>query len=468
MLIEPPQLRELSAMRAELDCEPPLNLLYLGTILKEHGHQVWVLDCFQMGYDKKETINRKLRIGLVDEEIAKRINDFEPDIVGVSCIYFFNYKMAHLVCKIVKEVDRNIVTVMGGIYATVFYHRVLDDKNVNMVVKNEGELSLLEIANKDIKNGIVENPFIRNLDTLPFPDRGLVNLDDYQRKAYGMTSGRRFTTVSTSRGCPSQCTFCSAHHVWKRTIRFRSAENVLAEIAMLKEKYDIEEIHFIDENINLNNKRFKEIMQGLKKLEIKWSIPSGMALYALDSEIVKLMGESGCYSVALAYESGNQDVLDNIIHKPVRIEKARNLTKEIQKEGIKTRGFFIIGFPGERKEQILDTIQFANDLKLDVVGMNTLKPYPFTDIYYTAKKQGVLIERGVDTLTLDSSLIKTKDFSPIWVKCIIEADRFLALNRKKRKPFCALFKEVFTRNKLLGFYVLALALRYSKRFSKRK
>ncbi len=464
MLIEPPQLRDWSELKGELDCEPPVGLLYLASALREHGHRVEVLDCFQKGYDERRGFNGKVRIGLGDEEIAERIRAFKPEFVGISCIFFFNGTMARHICKVVKGVDRKITTIMGGIYPTVYSDEVIRDESVDVVVKNEGEVSIVEIVNKGIRSGIVHNPYVEDLDTLPFPARDLINIDDYQRKAFGMTSGRKFTTVLTSRGCPFKCSFCSAHKMWTRKTRFRSAENVLREISMLKELYDIREVHFIDENISLNKERFRKILKGLKELDVKWTTPNGIALFTLDEEDVGLMAESGCYSLAMAYESGNQEVLTNIVRKPLDLQKARRLTREVQRRGIKTRGFFIIGFPGETKEQILDTIRFANELELDMVGMNCLRPYPQTDVYVEAEKNGMIRGCKADDLTTKNAVISTREFSPFWIKSIIEADRFLALNRKRVKPFSVLFREIFSRNGMAaGLYVLALALRYGRR-----
>ncbi len=465
MLIEPPQLRDRSEVRGELDLEPPLGLIYMATVLKEAGYDVQVLDCFQRGYDERTVYNRKkIRVGLGDDEIVKRIEDFKPHIVGVSCIFFFNHKMAHHVCRLVKETDPGITTVMGGIYPTVFHEDVLRDGYVDVVVRNEGERSMLQVAREGIRSGVVQNPYIEDLDELPIPDRDFINIDNYQRKGFGMTSGRRFTTVLTSRGCPFRCSFCSAHNMWGRNTRFRSAENVLDEIAMLKDRYNIEEIHFIDENISLKRERFMKIVKGLGQLGIKWTTPNGIALFTLRKEDIRTMAENGCYSLAMAYESGNQDVLKRIVRKPLNLRKAKELTDEVKKRGIKTRGFFIIGFPGETKEDILDTIRYANDLGLDMVGMNTLRPYPATDVYREGIETGAIKELRIEDLTTHGAVIRTKEFSPRWIKCIIEADRFVALGRKKVKPLKTLLKEVFTRNGIWGFYVLLLALRYQKRF----
>lgn len=488
LLIEPFVIRLKKELRGKLDCEMGLGIRYLGAELVASGFDVEILDCFFEGYNNRSNYDvLRDRVGLSDIEIKKRISDIKPDVVGVSCVFFFNREAAHHICGLAKEVNPKITTVMGGIYPTVFTKEALNDNNLDYIVIGEGEQVFRELAASlrdglDTKNimgialkdkaGFRVNPrrsYIENLDLIQFPIRSKKEIEEYSKlnAAFGAYKQTPYATVLTSRGCPFECIFCAAFHIWDRKIRYRSSENVLSELDFLINEYGVKEIHFVDENLSLNRTRFKAILEGMIERgyhkKITWTCPNGIAVYSLDNEIVDLMKESGCYSISLAIESGDQKLLRDVIKKPLDLEHALKITRHIQTRGIKTRGFFIIGFPDQTKKSVLKTVNFANYLKLDMVGMNALKPYPATVAYDEAVKNEKVDSTSYDLsrLTNLGFLVKGKDFDQKWIKDIIETDRFMALLRRNPKRFFILLSQVFSRNGIRGYWVLGKIIYHS-------
>jgi phosphonoacetaldehyde methylase len=222
------------------------------------------------------------------------------------------------------------------------------------------------------------------------------------------------TATLTSRGCSANCIFCATARFWGNKYRARSPENVIAEIDELVKKYGIKEIQFIDDNLTLNKKRAIAIFRSIKKrFKIAWSTPQGIAPWALDEELIKEMKDSGCYEISLAVESGDQDILKQVIRKPGSLDKIKRLVKEINRVKMLSKGFFVIGLPGETKEQIQKTFKFALDLKLDSATFSLATPFPGTRLYSLCLEKGYL-KKGFDFNRTDFSVgsIKTPDFTP--------------------------------------------------------
>jgi magnesium-protoporphyrin IX monomethyl ester (oxidative) cyclase len=241
---------------------------------------------------------------------------------------------------------------------------------------------------------------IENLDELPFPARDLFPIEKYfaaNMPMQAISQSRRTLSVATSRGCPYRCRFCSSTIHWGGRLRVKSVDKVLAEIAHLRETFRVGEIKFEDDNLTFDEKRAKDLFRGMigRGLALPWNTPNGVAIRHLDDEMLGLMKQSGCYELTLAVESGDPDVLKNIIHKPLDLEEARTAARRIKAHGIETAGYFIVGFPGETRAQIENTLRFAMDLKLDRVYIFMYTPLPGTPLAERAIAEG-LVREGFD------------------------------------------------------------------------
>jgi anaerobic magnesium-protoporphyrin IX monomethyl ester cyclase len=446
LLIYPPSTQAIVKPRV---CAHPLGIAYLGAVLKK-DYRVKLLDATAEGHRNVEILeNGLVKYGLSDEEIKKRITNYSPDVVGITCLYSSQLPFIKRICRIAKETKQKTITIIGGTHPTFLPRETLEEKSIDIIVLGEGEDTLpsllrqlkegQDLSNLDgiafRRNGQVQvNPrtrCIEDLDGLPFPAWELLPMKKYSiinLPMSGISKSRYWAPILTSRGCPAKCIFCSSVNFWGNRYRSRSAENVLDEIELLVKEYKIKEIQFCDDNLILDKKRAKEIFQGIidRRLKIFWCTPNGIALWKLDEELLELMKTSGCYELSLAIESGDQEVLSKIIKKPLNLAKVESLTKSVQRLKIRTHSFFIVGLPGETKEQIHRTFSFARKLKLTSAAFFIANPLPGSRLYEICKLKGYLKE-GFDFETINyyESNYETPDFTSRELENIRQREDFI-------------------------------------------
>ncbi len=238
---------------------------------------------------------------------------------------------------------------------------------------------------------------VQDLDLLPLPARDMLPLEKYFKintPMQSITRRRRCVPIITSRGCPYRCTFCSSCIHWGGRYRRRSPENILEEMQVLKDEYNVRELKFEDDNLTFDKERTKALFRGMieRGFDFLWNTPNGIAVRHLDDEMLCLMKESGCYDLTLAIESGDPEVLKNIINKPMDLAEAKRAAQRIKRHGIWTSGFFIIGLPGETKQQVMNTIKFIEELALDRIYLFMYTPLPGTPLAERAISQGLVRE----------------------------------------------------------------------------
>ncbi len=432
MLIYPPVNFSHQSLK---QCHVPLGLSYLAAVMREEC-EVGVLDAAVEGYAHEQRVGPGLmRYGLSFDDIQRRIEEFQPDMVGVSCIFSSQFVNTVEVCRRAKKINPNIITITGGTHPTFLSEHCLSEPALDLVVRGEGEFTLRDtvqtisrgdslaevegLAFKD--NGkVVINPDRKpypNLDELPFPAREMFPLEKYHKisQPMGIVYERRpFMNLITSRGCAYHCTFCSSTNFWGNCYRPRSAENVLAEMEHLYHDLGIREFKFFDDNLTSDKDRAKAIFQGMidRGIDVTWNTPNGIHIVTLDEDMLDLMKRCGCYELTLAVESGDPDVLKRIIRKPTKLEQVEESAKLIRQKGIGSYGFFIIGFPGETKAQIANTLNFARKIDLDRISVFVANPLPGTEMYEVAKKNKYISEDyDYDRIDYFEGLIDTPEWS---------------------------------------------------------
>lgn len=467
MLIQPPYTLYKSEPKG---ADPPLGLAYIAAVLENSGYTVSILDAVVEGFNREEFAGKNLvTYGLSFEEIEERIRDFDPDYVGISCLFSTQSTNAHRICGIAKRVNPNIITVMGGAHPSALPAETLKDENVDFVVIGEGEYTFRDLIGR-LKDGqnyselegiayredgsIVVRPktsFIENLDEIPLPARHLLPMEKYFNinRPHGVTRKTPNTPMITSRGCSANCVFCSVHTVWGKRFRARSPENVLGEIKHLIDTYGVREIHFEDDNLTLDKERAKEIFQGIvdNGFDIVWTTPNGVAAFALDEEMLPLLKKSGCYKLYLAIESGDEEILHKVVRKPLDLRRVRSLVKTIKKIGISVDAFFVVGFPGETKEQIGRTFRFARGLNLENAFFFIATPYPGTDLYELCQREGHLVKDfSLENLRVGKASIRLRDFSPEELERLVARETLKYRLRSIKNPL------VFFRRVILRFF----------------
>jgi len=280
---------------------------------------------------------------------------------------------------------------------------------IDFVCRKEFDLSVVEFAQGKpleqitgisyLNNGsVVHNPDraeIQHLDTLPHVTD--VYKRDLDVRRYNVPFLLNpFVSLYTTRGCPAQCTFC----LWPQTLsghpwRKRSSDDVAREMAKAKDYWPfVKEFFFDDDTFNIQKARTVELCSKLKPLNLTWSCTSRVTT---DYETLKAMKEAGCRLLIVGYESGDQQILKNI-KKGATIERARQFTKDCHKLGLIIHGDFILGLPGETRETIRNSIDFAKELDVETIQVSVAHAYPGTELYDYAMKSGFMV---ADTKMVD-------------------------------------------------------------------
>lgn len=428
MLINPP-MTYLTTMEP-IRLAQPMGISYVAAVLEKHGYDVKILDAHAEGYDNRVNVGGRTQVGLCEMEIKERIAGFNPAIVGVSAMFTDQHKNSHMACKAAKDALPGVITVMGSVYPTMVPEEVLEDPNVDYIIKGEAEYSfkyfcdwvILKDENArgkiDGLNLYPKKQWNQNLDDLPFPARHLLDLERYSAagRAYREPSKREPAfPIITSRCCPVFCNFCATHKM-QGVYRERSVDNVIAEIEYLIDTYGMQEIYFLDDALAHGN--FREILKKMIKnqYDLAWHGANGIAVYSLDDELIELFAKSGCYKVILSIESGVQNTL-RYIKKPVRLDKTKDIIRKIKDCGMKAESMFVIGFPCETKEDILNTVKFAEGLDLDYVSFPLATPFKGTDFYNDCAEKGYLVkDYKFENLKFGIGNIKTDEWGPEFVE----------------------------------------------------
>jgi radical SAM superfamily enzyme YgiQ (UPF0313 family) len=345
---------------------PRLGTLILGTLMKRRG---WDVELFV-------------------EEIRKIDYDLVAgaDLVGISTITS-TAPRAYAIADRIRGMG--IPVIMGGPHVTFLADEALD--HADYIVRGEGEGALAELVDAlelggDF-SGILnlsyrkdgravhnpERPALDDLDSLPFPDFSLLKRD---RPKLG---GRNTIPMMTSRGCPFDCSFCSVTGMFGRKYRYRSTENVLAELRRYDSRKHL--IFFYDDNFAANRKHTKELLEGMIRENFRFTWTTQVrADVAKDEELVKLMKRAGCHTVYIGFESVNPDSLE-AMRKKQTVEEITEAIKVVHRHRIHIHGMFVLGFDQDDWKTVKQTVRFAKKSRLNSTQFLILTPLPGTEFH---------------------------------------------------------------------------------------
>jgi anaerobic magnesium-protoporphyrin IX monomethyl ester cyclase len=360
----------------------PVGLLYVSGVLVHYGKDVEVLDLLVSKYSK--------------EKIKRKIEEYKPDIIGITCVTM-NYPVASEILKYCKSVNKKLITIIGGPHVTFNAEETLEEAPwIDIVVRREGEFTMLDIVNgkkladidgiayKD-KDGSIkltkERALIEKLDELPPPARHLFPISKY-------LALDAHASLLAGRGCPFNCIFCVGSKMGGRKARYRNPKLVVDEIEEAL-ALGFKEVNFEDDLLTLNHKHVNAVCDEIiaRGLKFNWSAFARADTVTL--EILKKMRQAGCTWVSYGVESGNQQILD-LVKKKITLEKVRYAVAIAKEAGVKVLASFIIGLPGETKETLQDTMDFAQEIQT-FYGFHVLAPFPGSEVREEAGKYGLEI-----------------------------------------------------------------------------
>lgn len=421
LLVNPPQTtRDVFdvkvAKAGNYPCYPPYNIALLSRGLEERGYNTNLLD---MNYEiLKKAFDSKGEFDFARtwENIFKnRLEEFNPDLVGVSCMFTMNYPEVKSLAEYVKINNPNIPVITGGAYPSLAAEETLrgSDGSIDFVSLFEADNSFPDIVDfinrKSDKllqlSTLVNDKYVaieeRNTPSSEkigvYPNWQDLDIGDYSRIGKIGVYGRwmrgedvRCTTALSNRGCIAHCDFCSVREVNGKGVRHRSIDSVINEIETLRDKYGIGHFVWLDDDLLSNRARTEDLFGEMarRKLGITWDASNGVIAACLTKNIARLAEESGCIGMSFGLESGDPKILREM-RKPGTIEnyvEAANLMRE--HPNIFTKGFLIIGYPGETIGQIWNTIGLANKMRLDWYSIHVALPIPQTDMARKIKEAG--------------------------------------------------------------------------------
>lgn len=335
---------------------------------------------------------------LSEDQVREKITTLKPDIVGCTAITPAIYK-AERTLQIAKEVNPDIVTVLGGIHGTFMYPQVLKEAPwIDAVVRGEGEQVMLNLvtavdqgrfmADRNCVNGIAfatpdgkvvatpAEPPIQDLDRIT-PDWGILEWDKY----IYIPMNKRVAIPNFARGCPFTCSFCSQWKFW-RDYRIRDPKKVVDEIETLVKEHDVGFFILADEEPTIHRKKFIEFCEELIKrdLGVLWGINTRVTDILRDEKLLPLFRKAGLIHVSLGTEAAAQLKLD-MFNKETTIEQNKRAIQLLKDNGIVTEAQFIVGLENETAETLEETYKMARDWNPDMANWAMYTPWPFSDLF---------------------------------------------------------------------------------------
>lgn len=403
LLLTPPTdlVRSYGSLKEFSNPVPSLGLAYIASLLRENQYDVSILDAYVSQFSINKTVDEIVRI--------------EPGILGISVLTTSAFVVEKIVTQIRSLLPKTLI-VMGNLHASLFAEELLIKRYADVIIHQEGEYTMLEVANavknkasfelikgiSYLKDGAVQHnelrPFIEDLDSLPYPARDLFDMDKYRsdpRTAVkGKKTGLSEMQILTSRGCPYACTFCSSRTTKSQgnKYRMRKPERVVDEIEHLYDKYGRSVFSFMDLVFPLVKSHAIQLCEELIKRglnqRISWLCEPRVK--PLDRETLRIMKESGCARVCFGIESGNQEMLD-ALKKQFTLDDVRQAVSMAKAERLEVDGMFMLGLPAETYEMTRKTINFAKELDVRFAMFNLFVPYPGCELYDILKSENKIM-----------------------------------------------------------------------------
>ena len=353
----------------------PLGVMYLAAVCERAGYPTAVTDLRDVSVD----------------QAADRIT------AGAD-VYAFSattpeYPACRRIARDLKVKYPHALFVIGGYHATVCPDAI--DPVFDVVVKGEGEEILgrvLEDHEAHIRRRMYAAERPVDVSRVPWPARHLLSPESFISCSL-VEKGQPATTILASRGCAFDCAFCASKYMWKRRVRTRPVEDVIAEIGHLREQYGVRQLRFQDDALEFDRKWLRQFCGRMKPFGMTWR--ANARVDTVTAELMDAMRGAGCDELCFGIESPEQRVLDKS-NKKMKIEKAYATLSAARRRGLKTRIFFIIGLPGQDADVAANMISFIKATRPDAVDLSTFVPFPGCDIHAHPERYDVRVRADID------------------------------------------------------------------------
>ena len=409
--------------------------MYLSSALKKSGHVVEALK-----YKDSYSLNWNLQMN-------------RPDFVCFSATTGQHVGLLNI-AKEVKQINKNIITVMGGAHPT-YFPEVSNNVNIDYAVRGEADISFPQFINDFSKGYIPDSKIIdnktlpENLDAIEFPDRSII----YRYHEYYYNGVRN---VLSSRGCPFNCLYCynsSYKRMYKgqKIVRYRSPENIIRECQQVKSSYPTNMFFFADDEFSMNIERLK-VIKDLYVKNIKLPFHCQIRIDLLNEERIKILKEMGCYSLTFAIESGNEELRKKVLNRNITNQQIMDGCKLLKKNKIKFRAENMIGIPTETWNNVKETIKLNQKVHGIYSWCSLYQPFPYTVLGEYCKKNN-LFSGNIDIINEQFSEDTVLNMSEFNKRRLINLQRLFAIFAYFRIPIILISLLVTLPNNKL-FYVI--------------
>ena len=387
----------------------PITLPSIAALLRQKGHAVYLHDA--------------MALNTTVSEVLEQIQKEQPQLL-IAVSSTVTLQNDHHILSDIKKAFPEIFLAISSTHATSLPHEVLQDCACDAIIRNEPEMTALQLANaleqktplSEVagltfrqKTQIIENvarPYLDNLDELPFPARDLLPLDRYRLP----TLNEPYTLLIPSRGCPYLCTFCTAHQYYGRKIRLRSPQNVADEMEEIFSVHHIRQVHMWSDTFTISRKFVWQFCEEMIQRQLPMEWMCNARVDTVDSELLKKMKQAGCTGVAYGVESGVQEILDRC-KKDITLEQIQKAFRATNEAGIDSLAHVIFGLPGETEKTLRQTLKFVLGLDPTYAQFYCAIPFPGTELRDEALKQGWITDFDWSQHEINKAVLETPDLS---------------------------------------------------------
>ncbi|MEW5734500.1 MAG: radical SAM protein, partial [Thermodesulfobacteriota bacterium] len=420
----------------------PLGVLCVAAAARAHGHRVFVLDAEARGLSVSQVTAEASRIA--------------PRVIGISAATPV-FPRARLLAESLRRELPDTVLVLGGPHVSAAPEDALSCTAFDYGIMGEGEESLPDLLaalaeNRDPSGirGLVlrkgdmvrvnpARPPIPDLSALPMPAYDLLpGFSAYNPPPCNYRK-KPVANLVTSRGCPGQCTFCD-RSVFGNRLRMKSASGVAEEISFLQKRYKVREIAFLDDTFTLSARRMHEVFDACEERGLRFCWTCMSRVDAMDEALLRYLKSRGLWHLSLGIESGDEGILARI-RKNISLENAERVVFLCRRLGIRVKGFFMLGHPGETSRSIGETMRFALSVPLDDVVVTFNTPLPGSAQFRDAQEHGELSREGWERYTM---------WDPVFVPAGLSREELVARHRE-------FYRRFYLRPRIIGRYLKSFA-----------
>lgn len=374
---------------------PPLGILSIQAYLKQAGLDSSVFDT---------TFSEM-------EKLQQHILTHKPKILGIYTNLMTKVNVLKIIDFVKKQKELSTKIILGGPEVRHHAHDFLN-YGADILVLGEGEVTFTEVCEKILQGAKIDKevkgiafksgagmqesaarPFIRDIDQLPFPARSSIDMRAYF-EAWKSKHGFATVSISTMRGCPYTCKWCS-RAVYGQSYRRRSPELVVEEITHIIETYGVNQFWFVDDVFTVSHKWLEKFAECVEKSGVKFKYECITRADRMNEKAIEWLKRSGCYKVWIGAESGSQKVID-LMDRRVEVEKVRSMIQSSQAAGIQAGTFIMIAYPGESHEDVLATAEHLAIAQPDEFTITTTYPIKGTELYQESEADNLITNNDLN------------------------------------------------------------------------